>query len=119
MKHASHAIIIGGGIGGPALSLFLRRAGIESRIFEAYPEHTTMGGGFQIAPNGMRVLDALGLADRVRAAGVMSSTFVFRNQHGRVISQIDVSAPGCGVTLTRAGLQRILLDEIDRQHLPI
>ena len=119
MKQASQAIIIGGGIGGPALSLFLRRAGIKSRIFEAYPEPTTVGGGFQIAPNGMRVLDALGLADRVCAAGVRSSTFVFRNKHGKVISQIDLSASGYGVTLKRAALQQILLDEIGQHDVPI
>jgi 2-polyprenyl-6-methoxyphenol hydroxylase-like FAD-dependent oxidoreductase len=69
MKHTPHAIIIGGGIGGPAVSLVLRRAGIESGIFEAYPEPTTTASGFQIAPNGMRVLSALGLADRVRGRG--------------------------------------------------
>jgi 2-polyprenyl-6-methoxyphenol hydroxylase-like FAD-dependent oxidoreductase len=90
MEH-TRALIIGGGVGGPAASLFLRRAGFESRIFEAYPEPTTTGGGFQIAPNGIRVLNALGLADRVRTAGVTSSNFVFRNQQGKVISQIDVS----------------------------
>lgn len=65
MKHTPQAIIIGGG------------AGIESQIFEAYPEPATIGGGFQIAPNGMRVLDALGLADQVRAAGIAPGTSSF------------------------------------------
>jgi 2-polyprenyl-6-methoxyphenol hydroxylase-like FAD-dependent oxidoreductase len=119
MKHASHAIIIGGGIGGPAVSLFLRRAGIESRIFEAYPEPTTTGGGFQIAPNGMRVLNALGLADEVRAAGVSSSDFVFRNQQGKVIAQMGVSGSGYGVTILRSAFHRILLDEISRHGVPV
>jgi 2-polyprenyl-6-methoxyphenol hydroxylase-like FAD-dependent oxidoreductase len=119
MRHASHAIIIGGGIGGPAASLFLHRAGVESRIFEAYPEPTTIGGGFQIAPNGMRALTALGLADRVRAAGVTSGVFVFRNQQGKVIAQIDVSGSGHGVTILRSAFHRILLDEISRQDVPI
>jgi 2-polyprenyl-6-methoxyphenol hydroxylase-like FAD-dependent oxidoreductase len=119
MKHASQALIIGGGIGGPAASLFLRRAGIESRIFEAYPEATTIGGGFQIAPNGMRALEALGLADSVRAAGVPSGNFVFRNQQGKTISQIDLSGSGSGVTILRAAFQQILLDEIGRQHVSI
>ena len=45
MKRSQHAIIIGGGIAGPAVSLFPRRAGIDSQIFEAYPEPTTIGGG--------------------------------------------------------------------------
>ena len=119
MKHASHAIIIGGGIGGPAASLFLRRAGIKSQIFEAYPEPTTIGGGFQIAPNGMRALKALGLADRVHAAGVTSSSFVFRNQQGKVIARIDVSESGHGVTILRSTFHRILLDEIGRQGVPV
>jgi len=119
MNYTTHAIIIGGGIGGPAASLFLRRAGIESRIFEAYPEPSAIGGGFQIAPNGIRVLNALGLADRVRAAGVTSDSFVFRNQHGKVISQIDVSGAGYGVTITRAAFHQILLNEIGRQGVPI
>ena len=119
MKHTTRAIIIGGGIGGPAASLFLHHAGVESRIYEAYPEPTTIGGGFQIAPNGMRALKALDLANRVRAAGVMSGEFVFRNQQGKVISQIDVSRSGHGVTILRSVFHRILLDEISRQGVPI
>ena len=119
MEHTPRALIIGGGVGGPAAALFLRRAGIASRIFEAYPEPTTTGGGFQIAPNGMRVLNALGVADRVRAAGVTSGSFVFRNQQGKIISQIDLSGSGYGVTLMRAAFQRVLLDEIGRQGVPI
>src|SRR6185369_10615249 len=114
MTYTLRAIIIGGGIAGPAAALFLRRAGIDSRIFEAYPEPTTIGGGFQIAPNGMRVLRALGLADRVAAAGVPSTEFVFRNQRGHTIGRIDVSRSGYGVTMFRAAFHRILLDEIGR-----
>src|SRR6185312_14391454 len=112
MNQTAHAIIIGGGIGGPAVSLFLRRAGIELRIFEAYPEPATIGGGFQIAPNGMRVLNALGLAGQVREAGVTSSDFVFRNQQGRVIGRVDVSGSGYGVTILRSAFHRILMDEV-------
>jgi 2-polyprenyl-6-methoxyphenol hydroxylase-like FAD-dependent oxidoreductase len=119
MTYTSRAIIIGGGIAGPAAALFLRRAGIDSRIFEAYPEPTTIGGGFQIAPNGMRVLRALGLADRVAAAGVPSTEFVFRNQRGHTIGRIDVSRSGYGVTMFRAAFHRILLDEIGRCGIPV
>lgn len=61
MTHTSRAIVIGGGVAGPALSLFLQRSGIEPQCFEAHPEPATIGGGFQIAPNGTRVLSALAL----------------------------------------------------------
>jgi 2-polyprenyl-6-methoxyphenol hydroxylase-like FAD-dependent oxidoreductase len=119
MTHAPRALIVGGGIAGPAVSLFLQRGGIESEIFEAYPEPATIGGGFQIAPNGMRVLSALGLADQVRAAGVPSSDFAFRNHRGHVIGRIDVSSSGYGVTILRSAFHRILLDEIARRGVLI
>jgi 2-polyprenyl-6-methoxyphenol hydroxylase-like FAD-dependent oxidoreductase len=119
MKHIPNALICGGGIAGPAAVLFLRHAGIESQIFEAYPEPSTTGGGFQIAPNGMRVMETLGLADQVRASGVLSSDFVFRNQHGKVIGRIDVSSAGQGVTIRRSEFHRILMDAVARAGIPI
>src|SRR5215470_6262987 len=114
MKHTSRAIVIGGGIAGPAVSLFLQRGGIEPQIFEAYAGPTTIGGGFQIAPNGMRVLAALGLAEEVTRAGAPSSQFRFRNHYGRSIGHIDLSKCGIGVTIMRAAFQRILLDAAAR-----
>ena len=119
MTHTSRVIIIGGGIAGPAASLFLQRDGIESRIFEAYPQPATIGGGFQIAPNGMRVLDALGLAEQVASAGAPSGAFAFRNQHGRRLARMSLDRSGSGVTILRAAFHRILLDETARRRVPI
>jgi 2-polyprenyl-6-methoxyphenol hydroxylase-like FAD-dependent oxidoreductase len=113
------AIVIGGGIAGPAVSLFLQRSGIVPQIFEAYPEPATIGGGFHIAPNGMRVLANLGLAERVADAGAPSSAFCFRNHHGRVIGRIDLHRFGFGVTILRAAFQRILLEELARRGLGV
>jgi salicylate hydroxylase len=53
--------IIGGGIGGVALSAALRQFGIESRIFERAPAFGEIGAGIQMTPNGVKVLRALGL----------------------------------------------------------
>lgn len=65
IRRTRKAIIIGAGIAGPATAMFLRSAGFESQIFEAWPRATGIGGGLQIAPNGMHVLDELGLADEM------------------------------------------------------
>ena len=119
MTHTPRAIVIGGGIAGPAVSLFLQQGGIEPHIFEAYPEPATIGGGFQIAPNGMRVLTALGLGDRVAAAGAPSSDFAFRNHHGRALGRISLSRSGFGVTILRTAFQKILLEETARRGVPI
>ena len=119
MKNTPRAIVIGGGIAGPAVSLFLRRGGVEPQIFEAYPEPATIGGGFQIAPNGMRVLAALGLGDRVEAAGAPSSEFAFRNHHGRALCRISLRRSGFGVTILRAAFHKILLEEAGRRGVAI
>src|SRR5579884_912256 len=115
----SRALIIGGGIAGPALALLLQRAGIPAQVFEAYPGPATIGGGFQIAPNGMRVLERIGLAPAVAAAGVPSSEFVFRNRYGRIVGRIDTSSAGRGITLLRAAFHQILLEESARRGVSI
>jgi 2-polyprenyl-6-methoxyphenol hydroxylase-like FAD-dependent oxidoreductase len=117
MRHTQRALVIGGGIAGPAAALFLQRGGIEPLIFEAHPEPAAAGGGFNIAPNGMRVMRALGLGDQVAAAGAPSSEFVFRNRTGRVIGRIDLARSGVGVTIRRAAFHRILLEETARRGL--
>jgi len=119
MTHTHRAIVIGGGIAGPALSLFLERGGIVPQIFEAYPEPSTIGGAFQIAPNGMRVMAALGLADRVTSAGAPSSAFEFRNHDGRTIGHIDLRRSGVGVTILRADFHRLLVEEAARHGVSI
>ena len=72
------ALIIGAGIAGPVVALFLKRAGIDAAVFEAWPYSTGIGGGLQIAPNGMHVLAELtglttgaitGVIDRLEKAG--------------------------------------------------
>ncbi len=119
MKHTQRALIVGGGIAGPAVALFLQRGGIEPLIFEAHPAPATIGGGFQIAPNGMRVMRALGLADRVAAAGAPSSEFMFRNSQGRPIGRINLRRAGFGVTIRRAAFHQILLEETARRGVAI
>ena len=69
------ALIIGAGIAGPVAAILLRKAGFETQVFEAWPYSTGIGGGLQIAPNGMHVLAAAGLVashrhrQPVRSAG--------------------------------------------------
>jgi 2-polyprenyl-6-methoxyphenol hydroxylase-like FAD-dependent oxidoreductase len=58
-----HALIIGGGIAGPALALLLKKAGMSSEVYEAHQTLEEVGGGFTIAPNGMNVLEEIGIAD--------------------------------------------------------
>ena len=43
------AIVVGGGIAGPALALLLKKAGMSSTVYEPHPRLEDVGGGFTIA----------------------------------------------------------------------
>src|ERR1700722_569639 len=94
MASVRRALVIGGGVAGPALALFLKRAGIEPLVFEAYPRTEDVGGGFQIAPNGPRVLADLGLAEALLREGSPSGDMAFRNHRGRDIGLVRTARAG-------------------------
>ncbi|TGB14482.1 FAD-dependent monooxygenase [Streptomyces sp. MZ04] len=57
-----HALVIGGGVAGPATAVALRSIGVEVTICEARPrEDKDVGLWVMVAPNGLAALDALGL----------------------------------------------------------
>lgn len=60
--------IIGAGIGGLAVSACLRKAGVETTIYEQAPAFTRMGAGIQMSPNAMRVLYGIGVGEQIRAS---------------------------------------------------
>jgi salicylate hydroxylase len=61
--------VCGAGIGGVAASLALRQRGADVTIYERSPRLEEVGAGLQIGPNGMAVLDALGLGPDIRTVG--------------------------------------------------
>jgi len=83
------ALIIGAGIAGPVAAILLKRAGFDAELFEAWPYSAGIGGGLQIAPNGMRVLAEIGLADDMIASGSLSESFDFYSRSGRRIGSIN------------------------------
>ena len=59
-------LIAGGGIGGLAAALASARIGAEVRVFEKRQHPNEDGAGIQIGPNGTRILQLLGIADRLK-----------------------------------------------------
>jgi 2-polyprenyl-6-methoxyphenol hydroxylase-like FAD-dependent oxidoreductase len=82
-------IVVGGGIGGLSLARELARAGLPAVVLERASKLTTVGAGIIMNPNAMAVLEANGLAERVRA---QSSPYLARetfDQRGRRLALRD------------------------------
>jgi salicylate hydroxylase len=72
-------IIVGGGIGGLATALALRLQGIPHILLEQARGFAEVGAGIQLSPNGMRILDWLGVAGVLGATAVEPTAHVFRD----------------------------------------
>src|SRR5262244_2996603 len=93
------AIIIGAGIAGPVTALALRKAGIESAVFEAH-ERTAdgIGGMLSLAPNGLNALEIVGAAETVRRVGQPIPDFVIGDASGKCYGRF-AGLPGLPPTL--------------------
>lgn len=109
--------VCGGGIGGLATALALKRIGFEPVIFERQqPQQLREEGLFlTLAPNGCNALRALDLADKVTAAGLPTRGLAIFNEAGKRLALVDyaehVASYGAGsMTLRRGALAGLLLD---------
>jgi len=130
-----NVLVIGGGIAGTALALFLRKAGIGVEIFEARSEPASYEGLFlNLASNGMHVLGELGLAGEVARAGHRCPWMVMWNGDGKRLGVVPNGRPGAerpgeqgfpasdgpaSVVVRRAELQEILTREAKRLGIPV
>ena len=121
-------IIVGGGLGGLASYLALKKylaeisPPVTINVYESYPDPISatanLGGGISIAPNGLRALSSVSEAavTSLTVAGFQHSTFAFRNSRGRLLGHYV-----CGskeqhgfvqVFVTRTMVHQALLREV-------
>ena len=79
--------IVGGGLGGLAAALLLRRAGVEASVYEQATELREVGAGIVVSPNMVRPLRRMGLESGLeRIAVLLEAAWEFRRwQDGRVL----------------------------------
>jgi 2-polyprenyl-6-methoxyphenol hydroxylase-like FAD-dependent oxidoreductase len=116
--------IIGAGIGGAALALFLDKASIRASLFDAAPEDAgPAGAGLQIAPNGMHILAQLGLADALIERGAAATSMRFRNAQGALLCHVEFQLPEKyghpAVNATRHAVHDLLVGELRRRGVPV
>ncbi|OAA54419.1 Monooxygenase, FAD-binding protein [Cordyceps fumosorosea ARSEF 2679] len=76
--------IIGAGLAGLTLALALQKQSITVTVYESRPAPLNIGGAVMLSPNALRVLDALGLYDTVRAKGYNFDSLEYRDLDGRL-----------------------------------
>ena len=123
MTNRKCVLIIGGGIAGPVLALFLKQSGFCVHIFEASNGPSEAGGALGLAPNGMNVLAAAGVIEQVRDASVTANEWAFENQHGKLLACQSAGDPTrygqAGVMITRSALHRVLIEQAEAQGISI
>lgn len=80
--------VVGFGVAGSAASALLAEAGHEVTVFERAPALEAVGAGVLLQPSGQRVLERLGVLERVRAGAARIDELVALAPSGRTICRL-------------------------------
>lgn len=101
----------------------LKKHGIQSEIFEVRQPNYYKGGNIALAPNALRVLDHIGIFDRIRTKGFNYEELAFSNGSGQTLGQFfngnekiyDYRA----LRIHRSIVRGTLVEELEHQGIPI
>ena len=111
---ALRAVVVGGGIGGVAAAVALARAGIDVQVHEQAQQLAEVGAGVSLAPNGLRMLERLGVGEQVRRVGVRYAASELRLPDGRAVRHepYQFAMAGQNVGIHRADLLALLAGQL-------
>lgn len=111
---ALRAVVVGGGIGGTAAALALLRAGIDVQVHEQAAQLAEVGAGVSLAPNGLRMLERLGVGEAVARLGARHVSTQLRHSDGRPVDHLarQFARPGHNVGMHRADLLALLAEQL-------
>ncbi|MFD8014250.1 FAD-dependent monooxygenase [Streptomyces sp. NPDC058955] len=112
------AVVVGGGIGGLAAAIGLRRVGWDVTVVERAPVLDDAGAGISLAANGLRALDALGVGAGVRDASRGQYSGGTRTPRGSWLTRMDGAALERAVGTPIMGIPRSTLHRLLRAGLP-
>ncbi|MFJ8537821.1 FAD-dependent monooxygenase [Streptomyces sp. NPDC093591] len=112
------AVVVGGGIGGLAAAIGLRRIGWQVTVVERAAVLDDVGAGISLAANGLRALYELGVGAAVRAVSRGQYTGGTRTPEGRWLARMDGVALEKAVGMPIMGIPRSTLHQLLRESLP-
>lgn len=105
-------LIVGGGIGGLAAAIALRRAGMQPIVFERAPELREVGAGLTLWPNAIKALRKIGCADAIEKTAACLTRSESRTWNGKLLAELDLAA-----LASRVGAPTLGIHRADLQHL--
>ncbi len=116
MNELRTALIIGGGIAGPAAAMALKKAGIRATVYEAQPPGAEGIGIFlTLASNGIDALRAIGADRPVLARGFPTPSITLRSTTGKTLGEtragLCLPDGTTSQTLKRGDLYKAIHDE--------
>jgi salicylate hydroxylase len=111
------AIIIGGGIAGPAAAIALSQVGISCAIYELRDGPATIGGAVNLTPNALRILDHFGLLQKAMETGCPCEKIeIFSVATGQKLGDLPFGSAELhgysSLRIRRRDLQQLLLSAV-------
>jgi 2-polyprenyl-6-methoxyphenol hydroxylase-like FAD-dependent oxidoreductase len=118
------ALVVGGGIAGPAAALALAKAGIEPLVLERRPAvDPEAGSWFTVAPNGLNALEAIDALEAARDHGGPSRANVMYGATGHRLGQVSLGRPLenglVALTMKRSWLAARLAQEAELRGIAV
>lgn len=83
-------VIIGAGIGGLTTGIAMRQAGYQVEIYDRAHELRPAGAGISLWSNGVKVLNRLGLGEKLAAIGGEMNAMEYRSHRDESLSYVDL-----------------------------
>lgn len=120
-RNSLRIAIVGGGIGGLTTAIALNRQGLEAHVYEQARVFTEVGAGLGLGLNAVRILDRLGLAERLDGIAAHVRGYEMRRWHdGDVIVGAHHATPPPdrrAHNVHRGEFLDLLLDALDERQL--
>ncbi len=115
-------VIVGAGIGGLTTGIAMRQAGYQVEIYDRAQELRPAGAGISLWSNGVKVLNYLGLGEKLAAIGGEMNAMEYRSHTDEPLSYVDLHPLFERVgqrpyPVARTDLQNMLLEAVGPEHV--